>query len=152
MTEAAVDLYQGLTPPPAFWPFILMLRAAVYAMSGQPARAIDLLDEAIAAVASLDVDFPALQVMKADVMRGAPGSDVDAVEALYRRALEIAQANGLQLEALNAATGLVTLRRQFGRTPDGRDELAAVYRSFTDGYEERALVAARQLLEKDAPP
>jgi tetratricopeptide (TPR) repeat protein len=152
MTEAAVELYQGLTPPPAFWPFVLTLRAAVYAMNGQPGRATELLDEAIAAVTSLGVDFPALRIMKADVMQHLAGADMESVEALYRGAFRTARENGLELQALNAATGLVSLRRQLGRTPDGHEELAAVYRTFTDGHGERALIAAAQLLEGDATP
>lgn len=147
MTEAAVDLYQGLTPPPAFWPFVLMLRGAVHAMSAHPERALELLDEAGAAVGSLGLDPPALRAMRGDVMRLLRTPDPEAIEAEYRRAIEVGMATGLRLGALSGATGLVTLLRAAGRTPDGSAELAAIYRSFTEGQAEQPLVAARALLE-----
>jgi tetratricopeptide (TPR) repeat protein len=146
MTETAVDLYQGLTPPPAFWPFVLMLRAAVHAMAGKAELAIELLNEASAAVASLGVDPPALRVMKADVMRMLPDPEVEAIEALYLAAIETGEATGLRLSVLTGWTGLVTLRRQIGRTPDGSEELAVVYRSFAEAEDEHDVITARKVL------
>ena len=42
MTETAIDLYQGLTTPPVFWPLILGLRGLVHALAGDPEQALDL--------------------------------------------------------------------------------------------------------------
>jgi predicted ATPase/class 3 adenylate cyclase len=146
MTERAVELYQGLTPPPVFWPFILMIRAAVYAMAGQPEMAVRLLEEARAVVGALNLDPPELRAMIGDIMRMLPQPDVEAIESHYLAAIEIGNATGLRLGALTGATGLVTLRRQLGRTPDGSAELREVVEGFTEGRDERPLIAARELL------
>jgi predicted ATPase/class 3 adenylate cyclase len=146
MTEAAIDLYQGLTPPPVFWPFILMLRGVVHAMAGHPERAFELLDEAIAAVRVPGAATPDLTVAKADILRMLPGADLDIAEALYLEAIEAASGAGFHLAVLTASTRLVTLRREMGRTPDGSEELAAVYATFTEGHDEHDLVVAREVL------
>jgi predicted ATPase/class 3 adenylate cyclase len=150
MTETAVDLYQGLTPPPAFWPFILMLRAAVYTMAGKAERALELLNEASAAVESLDVDPPALRVMKADVMRMLPDPDIEAIERHYLAAIRSGEATGLHLSVLTGWASLVTLRREIGRMPDGSEELSAIYRKFSEGHEEQDVVNAREILRVNA--
>jgi len=146
LTEAAVDLYQGLTPPPVFWPFILMLRSAVHAMAGEPDRAIELLDEAVAATGSPDTAPPDLRVLKADILRSLPEPDLETAETLYLEAIGSAEAAGFHLTVLTASTRLVTLRREVGRTPDGSEELATVYATFTEGYDEHDLVVAREVL------
>ncbi len=146
LTEAAVDLYQGLTPPPVFWPFILMLRSAVHAMAGEPDRAIGLLDEAVAATGSPDTAPPDLRVLKADILRSLPEPDLEGAESLYVDAIAGASAAGFHLTVLTASTRLVTLRRELKRNPDGSEELAAVYATFSEGHDEHDLVVAREVL------
>jgi len=51
---------------------------------------------------------------------------------------------------LMAWTHLVELRRQMGQTPDGSHELADVYATFTDGFDEKPLQEARQILGREA--
>jgi hypothetical protein len=53
---------------------------------------------------------------------------------------------GARSTELRVWTRLVRLRRAAGRSPDARDELAAAYATFTEGFEEADLVAARELL------
>jgi hypothetical protein len=127
-----------------------MLRAAVHAMAGKPERAVELVDEASAAVASLDLDPPALRVMRANLMRMLPAPDVDAIEAHYLAAIKTGEATGLRLGVLTAWTGLVTLRREGGRTPDGSEGLAAVYASFAESGEEQDVIMARNVLSEAA--
>ncbi len=49
-TEAGIELYQGLTTPPVFWPLLLHLRGMAHGMAGDPRRGVELLEEAIAVV------------------------------------------------------------------------------------------------------
>jgi len=79
-------------------------------------------------------------------MRLLPDPDFAAIEAEYLAAIETGNASGLRLGALTGATGLVMLRRQAGRAPDGGAELAAIYRGFTEGHDEDALITARDAL------
>jgi hypothetical protein len=43
-------------------------------------------------------------------------------------------------------TKLVSLRRESGDSPDGSDDLAALYATFTEGLDEYDPAAARELL------
>lgn len=149
MTEAAIDLYQGLTTPPVFWPFVLLLRATVRGMAGQPERALQLMDDAFASVESPDVLPPDLKIARADFLRSVPNPDLGAVETIYLEAIETARALRLHLAVLSTLTKLVTLRREQDHSPDGTEDLAAVYDTFTEGHDAYELVTARQVLGRE---
>jgi tetratricopeptide (TPR) repeat protein len=142
LTEAAIDLYRGLSAPPIFWPLVLGLRAAVHALAGNPERALQLVDEALAAdPAGPDPDH---LVLKGDfhLMLADPGT----AEAAYLSAIESARARMQRLAELKARTRLVMLRRMTGGE-DGMDELASLYATFEEGFDEVDLVRAKELLE-----
>jgi predicted ATPase/class 3 adenylate cyclase len=145
LAEAGIDLYQGLTTPPIFWPLILGLRALVHGMAGQPQRAIELIDEAIELGGNQDVAVE-FSVYKGDFLMMIPEPDPDRAGQVYLEALEMARGSGQRLTELMALTRLVGLHRQTGRFPDRTGELAAVYATFTEGLDENPLVAARELL------
>ena len=146
MTEKAIDLYQGLTAPPVFWPQILALRAMVHAMAGKPDRGLALIEEAIAIGGPNDVSSPDFAVVKGDLLQTVTQPKLEAAEGAYLSAAQGAKAVGLFLVELQALTRLVALRRASGRTPDGSEELAAAYAGFTEGFDEHDLVVARELL------
>jgi len=146
MTETAIDLYQGLTTPPVFWPQILSFRGLVYALAGQPERALILIDEAIEIGGPDDNDAPEFRVLRGDFLRLLSEPDRSGAEKAYLAAIQGASAGGLRLIELQALTRLVGLRREMGQSPDGADELAALYASFTEGSEEYDLIMARQVL------
>jgi predicted ATPase/class 3 adenylate cyclase len=146
MAETGIVLYQGLTTPPVFWPLILGLRATVHALAGQPRRALELIDEVIGAEMGQEAAAADFLVLKGDFLTMLPEPDVAEAEAAYMAAIERARAGGLKLPEIQAWTRLVGLRRRMGRTPDGRDELAKLYASFTEGLDEHDLVMAKQLL------
>jgi hypothetical protein len=75
-----------------------------------------------------------------------PEPDEAGAEASYLAAIESARAGDLKLPEIQAWTRLVGLRRTMGRTPDGSDELAELYASFTEGLDEHDLVMAKRLL------
>jgi predicted ATPase len=145
LAEAGIDLYQGLTTPPIFWPLILGLRALVHGMAGQPQRAIELIDEAIELGGKQDVAVE-FSMYKGDFLMMLPEPDPDGAEQVYLEAVELATGSGQRLTELMALTRLVGLHRQTGRFPDRTGELAAVYATFTEGLDENPLVVARELL------
>jgi hypothetical protein len=146
MTETGIELYQGLTTPPIFWPLILVLRAIVHAYSGIPSRALELVDEAITLSGSNYGISPEFKIYKGDFIRMTHEPDLAAAEDAYLTAANDAKAAGLLLTELEARTRLVALRRGMETTPDGTDELAALYEQFTEGANENSLVAAREVL------
>jgi predicted ATPase/class 3 adenylate cyclase len=146
MTETGIELYEGLTTPPVFWPLILNLRAMVHALAGSPERALMLINEAIRFGSSQEVVGPWFMMSKGDFIRMLPEPDLVGAEDAYLAAIRVSNAGGLHLIELEALTRLVNLRREMGSTPDGSDELAALYETFTEGFDEHALVAAREML------
>ena len=146
LTETAVDLYQGLTTPPVFWPSVLSLRGLVHALAGRPEQALVLIEEAIGLGAPEEVVSPEFRVFKGDFLRLLPEPDPVGAEAAYMAAIRGANAGGLHLIELQALTRLVGLRRERGQSPDGSVELAALYATFTEGLDEHDLVVTRQVL------
>jgi predicted ATPase/class 3 adenylate cyclase len=144
LTETGIELYQGLSTPPIFWPLILNLRAMVHALAGQPIRALALVDEAI------ELGGPAappdLRMFRGDFNRLLPKPDLAAAEEDYLAAIRVSNEGGQRLTELQALTRLVALRRDLDRSSDGSDELAALYHSFTEGFDEQPLIMARATL------
>lgn len=145
-TEAGIDLYQGLTPPPVFWPFLLSLRATVQARAGHTETALDLIEEARGLGESGEDALPWLAMAKADLLLALDRPDFDLAESLYEETIENAQRLGLKMVHLQATTRLVALRRQLRAHPDGSDELKVLYSSFQSGQDEPDLKAAAHLL------
>ncbi|HSJ85356.1 MAG TPA: adenylate/guanylate cyclase domain-containing protein [Acidimicrobiia bacterium] len=146
MTETGIDLYEGLTTPPVFWPLILSLRALVHALAGRPERALILIDEAIEFGEAEQVVSPEFRFLKGDFLRMLASTDSGLVEEEYLAGIRGAGEGGLRLLELQGLTRLVGLRRELGHSPDGSEELAAQYATFTEGLDEHPLVEARGLL------
>lgn len=146
LTEAGHDLYSGLTTPPVFWAPLLALRGSGFAMAGRPQRALELVDEAIAAVGGNEADSPEFRILRGDVISMLPDGDVAEAEKSYVAARRGAQIIAARLTELSALTRIVGLLRGQGRTPDGAQELLALYETFTEGFDEPELVAARAIL------
>jgi predicted ATPase/class 3 adenylate cyclase len=145
LTETGIELYQGLTTPPVFWPLILTLRATVHALAGKPERALELVNEAIEIGAPDELVSPDFRILRGDFIRMLPEPDLAAAEAAYQAAIRGAKATNLHLIELHALTKLVALRREMG-LPDGGGDLATLYATFTEGFDENQLKVARQLL------
>jgi len=145
-TEAGIDLYQGLTPPPVFWPFLLGVRANVHARAGDLATALGLIDDALGIGMAEGGVLPWLPMGKGDLLLELPQSDVHTVQSLYEMTIEGTRQLGLRMIQLQATTRLVALRRLLGESPDGSDDLAALYSSFQSGHDEPDLIAAARLL------
>ena len=146
MTEKGIELYHGLTAPPVFWPDLLRLRALVHSTAGLQERALELIEEAITIGGPDILINPEFLIVKGDILRSFPDPDHEATEELYQIAAQASGAGGFHLVELQALTRLVRLRRETGKSPDGSEELASLFATFTEGLEEHDLVAARELL------
>ncbi len=146
LTEQGIDLYQGLTAPPVFWPQILMLRALVHSLAGKPHQGLALIDEAIALAGPDDLSSAEFWVAKGDFLRMLPETDPSEAEDAYLSATRSSRAGGLYLIELRALTRLVTLRRESGIAPDGTEDLGVAYGRFHEGFDEHDLVEAKALL------
>lgn len=147
LTEHGVDLYQGLAPPPVFWPFLLGLRAGVHAMAGQLPKALDLTNEALAIMEGSGTVPPDLLVRKGDLVHAVRGPEDPEVRELYEQGAELAMAMGLRLPALRAHTRLVRLRRAMGDTDDGSAALADLLATFSNSPDEADVLDARETLD-----
>jgi predicted ATPase/class 3 adenylate cyclase len=146
LTETGIELYQGLTTPPIFWPLILTLRATVHAMAGKPELALGLINEAIELGGPEELVSPEFRIFKGDFIRMLPEPDLAAAEAAYQSAIRGSRAGKIALIELQALTRLVGLRRETGHIPDGSEQLATLYATFTEGFDENPLIMARQML------
>src|SRR6266851_2938572 len=81
------------------------------------------------------------------LLQGTTGT-TEAVEDVFRRALDGAREHGTPSWELRAATSLARLLRHQGRTGDATTCLQPVYDRFTEGFDTADLVAAKQLLDE----
>ena len=129
--------------PPAFWPFLRFVQAVSLAVSGRPSDGLEITDELLAVLGD-QISGVQFHLVQGD-LRLALGGTPSSAEASYRRSLEIGQNSGAVMIELEAETRLLRLRRALGETDDGH-ALRAVYDRFTEGFETRDLVEARELL------
>jgi predicted ATPase/class 3 adenylate cyclase len=146
LTETGVELYQGLTAPPVFWPLILSLRSFAHLRAGKLDRALPLIDEAIGMMGE-ELFFPEFLTQSGDILRSEPDIRLDEAIAAYRQAAARARVLELRRVELQALTRLVSVLRETGGATDEAEQLAAVYTSIEGGAEELEMIAARHLLE-----
>jgi predicted ATPase/class 3 adenylate cyclase len=143
-----VDLYQGLTTPPVFWPMLRALEAGAYAQAGRVTEGLALLDEAleIATRGSGTTMVPEFQLLKGDLLL-ALGDGADP-GSWFQRAFDHAQRLDARMPQLRAAVRLCRLRSDRDGEPAAA-QLRAVYDTFTEGFATADLTEARALLEPD---
>jgi predicted ATPase len=76
----------------------------------------------------------------------AQRGDTEAAEASYRLSLDWARGQHARSWELRSATSLARLLQQQGRKSEARDLLMPVYAWFTEGFQTRDLVQARELI------
>lgn len=92
--------------------------------------------------------IPELMRIQGEILGASDGLDARGVsEALYTRAIEIAQQQGALLLELRAAGSLARLKHRQRKTKQASSVLAAVYDKFTEGFAIVDLKQARALLE-----
>ncbi len=135
--------YQGMRSPPIFWPFLRFVQAATLAGAGQLTEALAILDELLETEGD-HASGALFHLVQGDVRFGLGGT-AGSPEASYQTSLEMARRMSGMMVELQAETRLLRYRRALGETDDG-SALRAVYDRFTEGFETRDLVEARELL------
>src|SRR5262245_17854285 len=108
-----------------------------------------MLDEALAVVEKNDnrAHEAELHRLRGELLLAeSPDRSSDA-EACFRRAMETARGQQSKGWELRATMSLARLWRRLGRQGDARTALAAVYKTYTEGFTTPDLVDAKGLLE-----
>jgi predicted ATPase len=151
--EGTAQMRQGLADLQAMSihlqrPYFLALLAEAYGEVGKPAEGLTLLTEALALV-----DKGELRYYEAELYRLKGelslmgGAEEVAVEADYRRAIDIARRQSAKSLELRAATSLSRLWLKGGRPDEARQILAEIYNWFTEGFDTADLLEGKALLD-----
>ncbi|MBI3760071.1 MAG: AAA family ATPase [Deltaproteobacteria bacterium] len=115
---------------PLFHPYLLSLRG-----------------EALFARAFAKTESPLSATTLANVDSLPDAADLQAADQALREAIDRAHRMGAMMFEIRAATAMARLLNQVGRSNEAYDLLSPIYDSFTEGFDTRALVAARSLLD-----
>jgi DNA-binding winged helix-turn-helix (wHTH) protein/predicted ATPase len=131
-------------------PTHLGMVAAAYAAEDRPEEGLAVVADAVAMASETGVHYwdAELERLRGELvlLHGA----ADEAQVAFRRALDVARAQGARSLALRAATSLARVRG--GRDDEARTLLAAAYDAFTDGFDTADLREARQLLAEGNDP
>ncbi len=143
-----MELYQGLTTPPVFWPLLLAIRAGISAQAGRPAEGVILIDKALDLVGQQvrDAVTPELCRIKGELLLACSPENPAEAEPWFLQALEIAQERQAHMVELRAAVSLSRVWREQGKTEQTRRMLSEAYGRFTEGFTTADLQEARALL------
>ena len=145
-SDEGIRLYQQLSTPPVFWPFVLSIRARGFGLAGRPTDGLELVDLALEMLGGrlnmLSCEFP---VLKGDLLLAISGPD--EAEPWFQLALDAAREAGARTTELRAATRLARLWRETAKRSDGIEMLRSVYENFAGKMETMDLVEARAVLE-----
>ena len=130
--------------------YILCLFAGVCELSSEMDAGLDVLEAAIAEMATTGVRLwePELHRLAGNLLRGSAAASLDECAAHYLRAIEIAreqQARSLELRAVRVSPPVESIARR-GRGPTHLP--APVYAGFTEGFGTRDLIEAKALLSE----
>ncbi len=131
-------------------PFYTGIYAAGLGAFGDPASGLAAIEPAIALSASTGELWcmPELLRIKADLLRRDNGArTVQARDALYLQALDLAHRQGARSWELRTATTLAEDWFWQGHGARASDLLTPIYRRFSDGFETADLVRARLILD-----
>ncbi|HEU0215327.1 MAG TPA: AAA family ATPase [Stellaceae bacterium] len=151
LRDALAVLRAGLQTPAGRGvsrPYGLVSLAHAMALSGEPAAALGLIDEAMGmmeAVGHRQYE-PEFYRIKGIALREQ--NDVAGSEAAFAEALRSARRRQMKAYELRAATSLARLWGEEGRREEARELLAPVYGWFTEGFDTADLKEAKALLEE----
>jgi adenylate cyclase len=122
------------------------LLAGAYLRADRIVEGLATLKEALALQGGQRILEAELHRLKGELLHrhGVPDGEV---EEHLDKALKVARRQGAKSLELRAALSIARLRIHQGRGAEGRDLLAAVYESFTEGHDTRDLREARAVLE-----
>ena len=119
-----------------------------YASLGQSETGIDLLGEAIRTAEITNAGFFTAELyrLRGDLL--VQLGRLYEAEIDLQRGLTIARLQQARLWELRAATSIARMWLDQGRRVEGRDLLAPVYQSFTEGFDTADVTAAKLLLDE----
>jgi len=130
-------------------PFHLILLSEALALTGKIEEGLAALDDALAKAAISGVRGWDAEIhrLRGELTARLPYPDPAKTEDSFRTALAIAREQGTRGYELRAATSLARLWAEQGRRAEARELLAAVYGSFTEGFDTPDLKEAKALLD-----
>jgi predicted ATPase len=130
-------------------PLDLTLLAEALALAGKIEEGLAALDDALAAAAFSGERGSDAEIhrLRGELSLRLPHPDPAKAEDSFHTALAIAREQGTRGYELRAATGLARLWGEQGRRGEARELLAAVYGSFTEGFDTPDLKEAKALLD-----
>ena len=131
-------------------PYFLTLLAEVYRDLGQIKASLELVDEALSAVASSGENWWEAEVYrcKGKLLLHQDQPDASQAESCFRQALDIASQQQAKSLELRAATSLARLWRDQDKRQAAFDLLAPIYNWFTEGFDTADLKDAKALIEE----
>jgi predicted ATPase len=129
--------------------YSLKLLSEAYQMMGELEKALEMAGYALVQVEETGQRFleSELNRLKGDLQR-QNNADPLEVEALYRKALEIAQGQQAKSFELRVAISLARLWKGQGKTNEAYALLSEIYSWFTEGFDTADLQEARGLLDE----
>jgi tetratricopeptide (TPR) repeat protein len=124
--------------------------ALALAQLGRPDDALNAIDTALEVDAGFGGSFvsPELLRVKGNLLAQLPAREAEAAEELLRQSFEGARRQGALGWQLRSATSLARLARPSLPSNSARTLLRQTYAQFSQGFETRDLILARQLLEE----
>jgi predicted ATPase len=132
----------------AWMPHFFALLARACEIAGQFEEAVTLFDQALQIVERTGQRWLAAELNRHKGQLLLRQGHSEAAEALYRKALSIAEEQEAKLWELRAAASLARLRRDQARRAEARDILAPIYSWFTEGFATPDLKEAKALLDE----
>jgi predicted ATPase len=129
-------------------PHIIILLASACEIAGQIEEAVTRLDEALQIVERTEARWLVAELHRHKGGLRMQQGNPEAAEALFRKALNLAEEQRAKLWELRAAVSPTRLRRDQGCHVEARDLLAPVYGWFTEGFDIPDLKEAKALLDE----
>jgi predicted ATPase len=148
LIQQGMDLYQGLTSPPIFWPLLRGIQAQICGQAGKPEQGLAYIDESIAIPTwgfgkVLLTEY--LQIKGNLLLLCFPDKPSEA-EPWFLQALDIAHDQKAIMLELRAAISLTRLWMNTSKRERGKKLLGKIYSKFTEGFSTIDLQEARGLL------
>jgi len=130
-------------------PLYFLSLAKVEARAGNRDEALQLIDEAQAAIDAADERWIAAEVHRfaGEIELTSPAPDVAKAQSHFARALTVAREQQARSWELRAAMSAARLYCDQGRRDAARDLLAPIYGAFTEGFEMPDLKQAKAMLD-----
>jgi predicted ATPase len=151
--DAGIDqMMQQIDQPffAGFRPVFLPQIAEVELRAGRVERAMAVIERATAEVRIQNNHFcePDIFRMRGESLLAQSPTNAAAAEASFREAAALAAAQSCRPLELRAATSLARLLGDSGRRTEARDLLAKAYETFTEGFGQPDLQAAKTALDE----